>query len=66
MPAARVRMLRLSLAGLAAWVVGLVLVLVLDLGTLARDIALTGAALGVLACIWAVRADVRAKARAQL
>lgn len=66
MPAAKVRMLPISLAGLALWIVGLILVLVLQLGTLARDIALTGAGLGVLAAIWAVQADAKARARGRL
>lgn len=59
MPAARVRMTPIALSGLALWLIGLVLVLVLDFGDLARDIAIVGAGLGVVALAWALYTDRR-------
>ncbi|MDO5494607.1 MAG: hypothetical protein Q4G64_02725 [bacterium] len=59
MPVARVRMVPLALGGLALWAIGLLVILIFDLGTLARDIAIVGAALGLIATAWAERADSR-------
>lgn len=59
MPVARVRMVPLALGGLALWAIGLLVILIFDLGTLARDIAIVGTVLGLIATAWAVRADSR-------
>lgn len=58
-PPARFRMLPFVLAGLALWVVGLVVLLVGDFGTTARDVALAGILLGGPLAWWARRMDSR-------
>ncbi|HZK04462.1 MAG TPA: DUF2530 domain-containing protein [Actinomycetaceae bacterium] len=49
MPVARVRVTPIALGGTIVWAVALTVVLVADLGTLARDIGLVGTFLGLIA-----------------
>lgn len=58
-PPARFRLLPFVLGGLALWTVALVVLLVADLGTTARDVALAGIAFGGLLAWWAHRMDRR-------
>ncbi len=54
-PPARVNLLPIALVGTAVWLVAFVVVAVMDLGTLARDITLTGLGLGVLGSLVSTR-----------
>lgn len=58
-PPARFRLLPFVAAGTALWLVALVVLLVGDFGTAARDVAIAGIALGAPLAWWAHRMDRR-------
>ncbi|NLI19118.1 MAG: DUF2530 domain-containing protein [Actinomycetales bacterium] len=57
LPPARVRLVPITLAGIALWVVALVVFLAVDASASARDTAIAGVALGLLGLAWSRRMD---------
>ena len=58
-PPARFRLLPFVAAGTALWLLALLILLLGDFGTTARDVALAGIALGFPLAWWAQRMDRR-------
>lgn len=65
LPAAKVRMTRVALGGLALWAVALAVVLLTDRPDLYRDICLAGLVLGVLFLAWSLSSDRRRRVTPQ-
>ena len=63
LPPARVRLVPIALAGLALWIIGLVVITLSDFGNMARDVALVGCGLGILGLPIAQWFDRRSTAR---